>query len=151
MIPKKRPPIFTCHDPSPSPEREPEPVPEPEPEMISSYTYEGTCRNSQSFYVPEYVIYYMYHSEYSYQEEVHVETVEEPEEEEECEEVIEFTGKRKPKYIPGVSRPLFHSTIRGSSNERKYKYSGFINQIFSPQAVQLNDVLQCLRANVTFA
>ncbi|XP_065224775.1 uncharacterized protein LOC135848732 isoform X2 [Planococcus citri] len=95
VIPKKRTPIFVCEDPSPSPEREPEPVPEPEPEpeMISSYTYE----------------------EYSYQEEVHVETVEEPEEE--CEEVIEFTGKRKPKYIPGVSRPLFHSTIRGSSNE----------------------------------
>lgn len=56
-------------------------------------------------------------SEYSYQEEVHVEV--EPEEEEEVEEVIEYTGKRKPKYIPGVSKPLFHSTIRGSSNERK--------------------------------
>ncbi|XP_065224779.1 obscurin-like isoform X6 [Planococcus citri] len=100
VIPKKRTPIFVCEDPSPSPEREPEPVPEPEPEpeMISSYTYE----------------------EYSYQEEVHVETVEEPEEE--CEEVIEFTGKRKPKYIPGVSRPLFHSTIRGSSNERSDEF-----------------------------
>lgn len=36
------------------------------------------------------------------------------------EELVEIScGKRKPKYIPGVSKPLFHSTIRGSSNERK--------------------------------
>ena len=42
------------------------------------------------------------------------------EETDEVEELVEIQGgKRKPKYIPGVSKPLFHSTIRGSSNERK--------------------------------
>ena len=57
-----------------------------------------------------------------------METVEEPEEE--IEEVIEFTGKRKPKYIPGVSKPLFHSTIRGSSNEREYFFYFFRTVFF---------------------
>lgn len=52
------------------------------------------------------------------QEEVYIE---EPEPEEEVEELVEIpAGKRKPRYIPGVSKPLFHSTIRGSSNERKW-------------------------------
>lgn len=54
------------------------------------------------------------------QEEEYVETDEPEAVEDEVEELIEIpAGKRKPKYIPGVSKPLFHSTIRGSSNERE--------------------------------
>lgn len=57
----------------------------------------------------------------SYQEVTATESitiVEEPE----VEELIEIAGgKRKPKYIPGVSRPLFHSNIRGTTNERKLR------------------------------
>lgn len=59
-------------------------------------------------------------AEETVQEEI-VESTEEPEVEDEVEELIEIpAGKRKPKYIPGVSKPLFHSTIRGSSNEREF-------------------------------
>lgn len=58
--------------------------------------------------------------EVTVEEEMYVETTEEPEVEDEVEELIEIpAGKRKPRYIPGVSKPLFHSTIRGSSNERE--------------------------------
>lgn len=60
--------------------------------------------------------------EVNIQEEVYIEEPE-PEPEEEVEELVEIpAGKRKPRYIPGVSKPLFHSTIRGSTNERKTEF-----------------------------
>ena len=55
------------------------------------------------------------------QEELLVDDAALEEDTEGVEELVEVAcGKRKPKYIPGVSKPLFHSTIRGSSNEREY-------------------------------
>ncbi len=64
-------------------------------------------------------------------EEIYVETFEETAVEDEVEELVEMpTKKRKPKYIPGVSKPLFHSTIRGSSNERKYQLTKFLPKYY---------------------